>query len=318
LDPDYAAAFLETIAQLELSSSGVVRCEVVPLKLREHRGTGVLLFRFQTPAGAAGALRAVELVGKVTSGRRGTPSGQKAFAFLRTLRENGFSQGPLLVPRPIAYWPASRLMLVSLAPGADLMTLFKAGDETLPQAVQLAGRWVGKLHTLAIMGPPARSLERQASKVNQVASQVKGAHPSLAPRTARVRRQILQKIMSADPASFVPCHGDFLPKNVVFDKGTLTAIDFEECGLFDPAKDVGKFLGNLEVKADIYPVPFDVPHLQRQFLDAYLEAAGHADWGRIAAYHALGLLKHARRQRTARDAEVWLDAAEAVIEEAGT
>jgi aminoglycoside phosphotransferase len=316
LDPEWAAQFFETLPQIASPGSGPLRCEVVPLKLRERRGTGVMLFKLRWAGPSRHPAEGLQLVGKITSGRRRAPTGEKAFWILNELWENGFGSGPLRVPCPVAYIRASNFMLTSAVPGADLITLFREGSESVPEAVRLAARWLSKLHLSRISSPPARTLEKQFSKVERVVGDVEHAHPTLAPRTREVGQNMLRAMGSVTEASFTPVHGDFLLKNVMTDGSTLTGIDFEEGGMFDPAKDVGKFLGSLAVKGAIHEVPFDVPRLQRSFLKTYRKGSGLEMGERIAAYHAVSLIKHARRQTTANDAAVWVDAALALFEEA--
>ena len=70
------------------------------------------------------------------------------------------------------------------------------------------------------------------------------------------------------------------------------------------------------MKGAIHDVPFDIPRLQRLFLETYLDASGLEVGERTAAYHALSLMKHSLRQPSARDAGDWLDEAQALLEEA--
>src|SRR5258706_1068607 len=196
---------------------------------------------------------------------------------------------------------------MSLAKGADLISLYRQGDEALPRAVEMAARWIAKLHSTAILCPPARTMERQALKVNRVASQMQETYPALLAKAQAVAGKIINAISGGRAVSFTPIHGDFLLKNVIADGGTLTAIDFEEGGWFDPAKDVGKFLGSLEVKGAVHNVGFDVRRLQQRFVNAYLQGSGRMIGRRVAAYHAISLLKHARRQATREEAAAWLD-----------
>src|SRR6267378_7608665 len=102
IDPDWAARFFAAIPQVAGDGQGHPTCEVVPLKLRERRGVGVILYKLRWTDPSGRVLKEVQLVGKITSSKSGTAGGEKSFATLRQLCDSGFGEGPMLVPRPIA------------------------------------------------------------------------------------------------------------------------------------------------------------------------------------------------------------------------
>jgi len=317
-DPAFAAAFLEAVPKIAGTTSGGLRSEVIPLKVRERRGTGVFLYKLHWAGPGAPGPAAADLVGKVTSARNRSPTGEKAFAVQRELWNHGFSSGRFRVPSPIAYIRASAFMITGRAPGTDLITLFREGSDGLKDGVRLAALWLARLHATYIECVQARPVARQTKKVERVVTAFESTYPTLSPRARALRKRIVDAIEGIPEASLTATHGDYLLKNLIVHGDTITAIDFDESGMFDPAKDVGKFVANLAVKGDMFKVRFDVKELQHLFLETYAARSGSDMGDRIAAYHALSLLKHARRQPTAVKAAAWLGAADALFEEART
>jgi aminoglycoside phosphotransferase len=315
-DPAFAAAFLEAVPQIAGTTSGRLRCEVIPLKVRERRGTGVFLYKLHWAGPAGPGPASANVVGKITSARNRSPTGEKAFAVQRELWNHGFSSGRFRVPSPIAYIRPSAFMITGMAPGTDLITLFREGSDRLKDGVRLAALWLARLHATYIECVRARPVERQMNKIERVGTEFEFTFPTLSEPARALRKRIAAAIAGAPEASLTVTHGDYLLKNLIVHGDTITAIDFEESGMFDPAKDVGKFVANLEVKGDMHKVRFDVGELSRLFLETYAARSGSDMGDRIAAYHALSLLKHARRQATAAKAAAWLDAAGALFEEA--
>jgi aminoglycoside phosphotransferase (APT) family kinase protein len=104
-------------------------------------------------------------------------------------------------------------------------------------------------------------------------------------------------------------HGDCKPSQFLIDGAGVGILDFDHCGMGDPAADIGFFMaslrqrssGTLESRAareGIHPAWDEgILALERCFLDQYCEAA-HGDGGfrhRAAWYQALALLRKAQR-----------------------
>jgi aminoglycoside phosphotransferase (APT) family kinase protein len=88
-------------------------------------------------------------------------------------------------------------------------------------------------------------------------------------------------------------HGDFKCDNLVVNGSRVHLLDFDRCGLGDPAADIGKFLADLRWWADQGGHP--VRPMHEEFLDAYGVMAP-ARLGRARAYDALLQLRMAARR----------------------
>ena len=101
-------------------------------------------------------------------------------------------------------------------------------------------------------------------------------------------------------------HGDCKPAQFLIQDQQIALLDFDHCGMADPAVDVGTFLATLQqmkvkqtVKNRGQPPRCTswLPDLKRQFLETYCSASGYPSgfWQRAGWYEAVGLLRKAIR-----------------------
>ena len=101
-------------------------------------------------------------------------------------------------------------------------------------------------------------------------------------------------------------HGDCKPAQFLIRDQQVALLDFDHCGMADPAVDVGTFLATLQqmkvkqtMKNRGKPARCTdwLPDLKRQFLEAYCSASGDPSgfWQRAGWYEAVGLLRKAIR-----------------------
>ena len=100
-------------------------------------------------------------------------------------------------------------------------------------------------------------------------------------------------------------HGDCKPSQFRRHRGTVTLLDFDHCGVADPASDVGSFLASLrqtgvrERLARGSGQPGQLEALAATFLRAYLDESGYDPAGTFGArarwYEAVALERKALR-----------------------
>ena len=97
-------------------------------------------------------------------------------------------------------------------------------------------------------------------------------------------------------------HGDCKPSQFLIADGAVTLLDFDHCGMADPATDVGTFLASLRQggvlrAGGVSATPEWVGELQELFLHEYCRAAGSRDGFRALStwYEALALLRKSER-----------------------
>jgi aminoglycoside phosphotransferase (APT) family kinase protein len=101
-------------------------------------------------------------------------------------------------------------------------------------------------------------------------------------------------------------HGDCKPSQFLIKNQQVALLDFDHCGMADPAVDVGTFLATLQqmqVKKIIknrgrptHSITW-MPNVKQQFLEAYFQSSGSPSGllERAAWYEAVGMLRKAIR-----------------------
>jgi len=89
-------------------------------------------------------------------------------------------------------------------------------------------------------------------------------------------------------------HGDGKPSQFLLSPAGITLLDFDHCGLADPASDVGTFLAALRHRAIVGAAP-GAHRLPAAFLGAYQAAAGPGITTAARWYEAVALVRKALR-----------------------
>lgn len=315
LDERFAISFLESVREIGLARSKIVGCEITPLAFERGKEKGVLLFKLAVRNASSSSMTHISVVGKF----RRSLGGRETFEVACRLWKNGFgAQSHLRICQPIAYVEDSRLMLAHYANGESLGDMLATGRKSFPSLVTRAAQWLAKLHQTVIAAPRTRSVTDEVVKLEEkyerMVRKLKKKRPLLGQRARQVLDEIIQRVGSVDPSAYRLTHGDYLPKNIVSDGSNLTVIDLARICLFDPAKDVGKFIGHTTVRAWKYGTDFNIESLRERFLAGYAEEIPTDFSERIAAYEARSYLKRSTREDDADSALYWLQRAEERLE----
>lgn len=310
-DEGFTIGFLEKVGEMGVARSKIAGCDITPLALKHGKKEGVLLFRMAVRNASSPPITHVSIVGKFRRSLRG----RETFEVVRQLWENGFgAQSHLRISQPIAYVEDSRLMLAYYANGISLGEMLAAGHRSVPSCVTQAAQWLAKLHQTVIAAPRTRSVADEVVKLEEkferMVRKSKKKRPFLGQRARQVLDEIIQRVGSVDPSAYRLTHGDYLPKNILSDGSNLTVIDLGRICLFDPAKDVGKFIGHTTVRAWKYAADFSFESLRERFLEGYAKEISTEFSERIAAYEARSYLKRSAREDDADSALYWLQRAE--------
>ncbi|MDD4901401.1 MAG: phosphotransferase [Patescibacteria group bacterium] len=183
---------------------------------------------------------------------------KNSFAALSFLWQAHFSQGDLVVPRPLFFSDDFNGFFYRGVQGQTLYYYIKNKDyKTIENVVIKSAAWFAKLH-----GVPAT----KADNFNPENSRIETVIPGIA--------NVLQKINQAYPRYFDACkkiyeiidreekkyfagrgkqsliHGDAHPQNVIkIGENKISVIDFTDICLADFARDLGTFLQQLEFMA---------------------------------------------------------------------
>jgi aminoglycoside phosphotransferase len=165
--------------------------------------------------------------------------GRRSVALLEAARRGLPEDGPLHLPRAVAYLPDRHLALFSEAPGVPLHQLPRT---RVPDAMAALGAALSVLHAQPTDGfAPFTRLD--PDRVRTAGELVTFARPDLAPLVGK----LLDALLSAPPASQRPVllHGDLHPKNVLVHEAGISLVDLDLAGKGAPAAELGGTLARL-------------------------------------------------------------------------
>jgi len=227
--------------------------------------------------------------------------------------------GPdLLVASPVAFLPEVPMILQSPVGGVDLESLLTRSpsgrpDRRAPAGVAAAAGALAALHRLAPVSHRVRSAGKELDRFERRATRIAAVAPAVGARLLAVRDALAdaRERLPAGPEGLV--HGDCKPSQFLVADSTIALLDFDHCGLADPASDVGAFLAALRKSSVIQsrhgpppPRPAEGSssrRLEQAFLETYgrcaddqlaLEGAGLLE-SRVRWHQAASLVRKALR-----------------------
>ena len=310
LDPDLPtlAAAMDPEFVRSLSGRSHARPAVAVVH-HPRQGACVLRYRFSGETQVTGHPWCT-LYGKVYP----DGTGDVVDGFLRALAREQAGHGmlyPTRFPRPVAYGPATRLLITEELAGQPVVpqlmksVLAAAGDAhpeeelALRAAVRESGRALAVLHCSDVATAPVRSATDELAAVHRQLEVVGAVWPEVGERVRRRIDRLAEDV--PDAPDLVLSHGDFTPSQVLLDGRTPAVVDFDTLCWADPALDLGRYLAHLELlvrKIGGPSVTTLVEDLTDQFLTGYGEAtartaSGAAALDRIAFYRATTLARTA-------------------------
>ncbi len=209
-------------------------------------------------------------------------STERAETIMAAVAAGGFAEGRYRVPRPIE---VDRERMTIIEQGIRGRSLFDklcaAGRNDSRWYLELAGRWLGRLHHAALaITPPEQFLEQEEGRLHHYLSRFEAIDHRHVGRVRQITEALLalEQELSFVGDSFVQGHGDYHPKNIMIgqddqedrDSIFIAAIDFGSSLMLPPAFDVGTFLA--QFKNQFFNHPQILQQLQESvFLDAYLD-----------------------------------------------
>jgi hypothetical protein len=223
------------------------------------------------------------LIGKVYA------DGAKAaavYAETRRLRAALGDDGPVLVGGAEAIVPAIPMVLWPSIAGTDLES--RLASRRGPELVTAGAAGLAAVHRAEPVSERLRPVTAELARFDRRGAGVEQVSPELgvALRSWAAALSACGERMEHPESSLV--HGDCKPSQFRLTGSGLALLDFDHCGLADPASDVGTFLASLRQRSHA--------RLEAPFLDAYTQIAGD-DGGRQRAvwYQSVALLRKALR-----------------------
>jgi hypothetical protein len=182
-------------------------------------------------------------------------SGDRSYLIMSAIRKNGFDKGPCRVPEPLHGDRKQKILIEEKAEGKELFdVLLNSDKQKAREALELAARWLAKLHNLQLRITSAEDFS--ATEPERINWYVKGLHERDNPyrhRAQEICDYVLQtelQLIGSHPEWLVQSHGDFHLKNILFHDGSagpcIFVIDFASSYLLPQAFDVGTFLAQYD------------------------------------------------------------------------
>lgn len=310
--PALATALHAVLPTCQAGEAQLVGCRATPLRYRPGKRCTIQL-DLQLRQRVTGHFRTQRLYGKLYH------QAAKASAVYNEMhlltRALAGSNGVLQVAGAVAFLPELGLVLQAPVTGAPLDLLLNhparlhgRGQARLGEGVARTAHALAELHQIGLatdrLRPPTTDLaklSRRAAKVATVAPAL-GAH--MAALAARLSAQAPH--LGVWEAALSVGHGDCKPSQFFLAADHVALLDFDHCGMADPAADVGLFLATLrqigvrlQTKATYRRTgaTWAPTALETAFLQAYLPQSGASAHfrERVAWYETLALLRKAWR-----------------------
>ena len=254
-----------------------------------------------------------EAIGKVYAEDR-----PDVFEIMTAIRRSGFDEkSEYTIPKPLAYVPAMRLLLVEKVQGVYAKDLFLKGDEhQRAHAAIRSAQWLARFHALPltaarVMGP-GELLSRSAKRSEQIAEKC----PALAEKAQRLFKEIEEVSKNLVDAPMTLSHGDFLPGHVLFRGNQVVAIDLDSFVLSDPSRDVARFIlfGLQRIAAKRLGSIHALDRAAAQFLETYL-ALGRSNIAKNLPFYAAALRMQRAKRYIFKQVHRWQEKADALLDE---
>ena len=319
LDPQRMARVLtETLPECDSGAARVLRCRVMPLRYRPGKRCTVHLEVWLRNT-ETGVITRRMMFGKLY---HSVAKAASVYEAMQVLFDSAPARdGRVRLARPAAWVPDLQLVLQEQIEGTPL-DLLLSGTERAGTTGDLRG-WNGvihaaaalaALHTAGLKATRERSIVAELARFEQRAAQVATVNTSLGARMAALAAALRasSEHLTAWGAETCFIHGDCKPSQFMIGLTHVGLLDFDHCGMADPASDVGTFLASLRqlnirqaLKSQRNPgVPVTgsppaswLRALEQQFLDAYCATSGRRPEYRLRAtwYEAVALLRKAVR-----------------------
>ncbi|MFN2489612.1 MAG: phosphotransferase family protein [Actinomycetota bacterium] len=311
LDERHMMALLnDGLAEYRARDERVVHVRAEPIRYRPDRRCTVRLDLWVR--GPGGAVERRRMFGKVYHDLDKATSvfdEMATMARLEAVRTGGFS-----VVAPAGFLPDIPMVLQEPARGISLER-FLPGPEGRFAKLDPRGRdgltraagALAALHGSGFVSDRIRPVSSELKKMGRRAESVGLASPLVADGMERLLDELSARLesLSGWGARDTVVHGDCKASQFLMDGDTVTLLDFDHCGMADPATDVGTFLATFrqgriarELKGDGSATQDGwLEELQMLFLDGYCAAAdqGSDFRARSAWYDAQALLRKAQR-----------------------
>ena len=304
-----SAALAETLPEFQNGAARILRCEVKPLRFRPERRC-TLRLNLWLRDNESGEIYKRVLYGKVY---HDLEKAGNVYQQMLSLSDSVSAQdGHVSFATATAFLPGLAMVLQDPIEGVPLDSMIScdtaACDPRGFAGTLAAASALAAFHASGLVGGKTRSIKAELARFKKRGAKIGDINPDLGNKIIELADALSTWLDTLDQWGATTCmvHGDCKPAQFLIQDQQIALLDFDHCGMADPAVDVGTFLATLQqmkvkqtVKNHGQPPRCTswLPDLKRQFLETYCRARGNPSgfWQRAEWYEAVGLLRKAIR-----------------------
>jgi hypothetical protein len=310
LDPQtVSAALAAALPDFQSSAARILRCGVKPLRFRPGRRCTMRLNVWLREK-ESGAIYNRVLYGKIYHDLE--KAGHVYQQMLSISNSVAAKQGHISFATASAFIPDLAMVLQDPIEGIPLDSLLSCDTEAWDSrgfvGTMAAASALAAFHSSGLAAGKTRSINSELARFKKRGARIGQVNPELANNIVKLADALSTWLDTLDQWGATTClvHGDCKPAQFLINNEQVALLDFDHCGMADPAVDVGTFLATLQqmkvkqtMKNRGKPARCTdwLPGLKRQFLEAYCSASGYPSGfsQRAAWYEAVGMLRKAIR-----------------------
>jgi aminoglycoside phosphotransferase (APT) family kinase protein len=309
-----AGALNDALPECRGGAQRVVQCRSTVLRYRPGRRCTLKIDMWLRDA-QSGARRRQTLFGKLYhTAAKATPAYQEMQLLADSVPARA---GRVMLARPAAYLPELLMVLQEPVGGTPLDLLIgpmqgaaTAGDRRGSDGIVRAAPALAAIHTAGLTAGRERPIAAELKRFGKRAGRIAAVNPALGEQLSELAEalQATSHNLAGWGAEVSLIHGDCKPNQFLIGADGVAILDFDHCGMSDPANDVGTFLATLRqlgvrqsLKARGSAAALArmgwLQDVEQRFLEAYCAASERpADFElRAGWYEAAALMRKALR-----------------------
>ena len=310
LDPQtVSTALAEGLPEFQASAARILRCDVKLLRFRPGRRCTVRL-KVWLREKESGDIYNRVLYGKIY---HDLEKARHVYQQMLSLSSSiSAKHDHVAFAAASAFLPDLVMVLQDPVEGAPLDSLISCDTEACDlrgfAGTMAAASALAAFHTIGLAAGKPRSITSELARFKKRGARIGQVNPELSANIIQLADALSAWLDTLDQWGATIClvHGDCKPSQFLINDQRVALLDFDHCGLADPAVDVGTFLATLQqmevrqtIKNRRQPAPCAswMPDLKREFLETYCTASGYPSgfWHRAEWYEAVALLRKAIR-----------------------
>jgi hypothetical protein len=310
IDPQIVSvALAEALPEFRTGAARMLRCDVKVLRFRPARRC-TLRLNVWLREKESGAIHKRVLYGKIY---HDLEKGGHVYQQMLSLSSSvSAKNGHISFATASAFLPDLAMVLQDPMERVPLDSLISCHTESVESRAVVgtvaAASALAALHTSGLTAGKPRSINSELARFKKRGAKIGQVNPDLGDNIIKLADALSAWLDTLGQWGATTCliHGDCKPAQFLIKDGQAALLDFDHCGMADPAVDVGTYLATLQqmklkqiMKNRGKPAPCTdwLPGLKRQFLEAYCSASGNPPefWHRSEWYEAVALLRKAIR-----------------------